>query len=62
MPPKKRPLEGVSTTPGEFRYEDPGFVAENITVKEWRPSSETSLKDDHVIKMKLLTEPNEIVR
>jgi hypothetical protein len=63
MPPKKRMrLEGVSSTPGEFRYDEPGFPADNITVKEWKPSSDTSLNADHVIKMKLLTEPNEIVR
>lgn len=61
MPPKKMRLEGVSATPGEYRYDEPGFLAENITVKEWRPSSDTAL-GDHVIKMKLVTEPNEIIR
>lgn len=61
MPPKKMRLEGVSATPGEYRYDEPGF-AQNITVKEWRPSSDATLATDNVIKMKLRSEQNEIIR
>lgn len=53
--------EGVSAAKGQFRYPEPGFRADNITLKEWKPSGDTNLSD-HVIKMKLKTEPTELIR
>ena len=51
--------EGFSGSQGEFRYPEPGLKCENWTYKEWKPFS--SLQDQ-VIKFKLKTGPNEVIR
>lgn len=60
--PSKMVLEGLSSVRGENRYPGIEFPVENVTMKTWKPSSDTKLATDGVIRMQLRPDPNELVR